>query len=194
MLFDTIFKQLKLDRYKTIVPVLFITATCTRKIYSQLQTLIGLSCYDDKQIVLSNLFHMINSSIFTRLVYTTCSLQSFTAIDDPVLKTGCTQPFIFYTNSRLLVGKCVEWYGEWLDKSSIRSDYLKITGPMKREVTFHVTQIFCKVKIDSDVDSDNVFNPQVLFSTSGASNTGIDNTQIYGVFRAEMPPAVEDFV
>ena len=39
-----------------------------------------------------------------------------------------------------------------------------------------------------------VFNPQVLFATSGAANAGIDNPDMYGVLRAEMPPSLEDCV
>ena len=30
-----------------------------------------------------------------------------------------------------------------------------------------------------------------FFATSGAANTGIDNPDIYGVLRAEMPPSLE---
>ena len=38
------------------------------------------------------------------------------------------------------------------------------------------------------------FNPQVLFEKSGAANAGIDNPNIYGVLRSEMPPSLEDCV
>ena len=43
-------------------------------------------------------------------------------------------------------------------------------------------------------DADKLFNPQVLFATSGAANAGIDNPDIYGVLRVEMPPFLEDCV
>ena len=39
-----------------------------------------------------------------------------------------------------------------------------------------------------------MFNPQVLFATSGAVNYGIDNSNIYCVFRGEIPPSCEDMV
>ena len=48
MLSDTVFKQLKLDEYKTIVPILFMTARFTLKMYKQLQTLTGPPFYDDR--------------------------------------------------------------------------------------------------------------------------------------------------
>ena len=108
---------------------------------------------------------MIKSYIFTRVVYTTRPLQSFTAIVNPVLETDCIKSCIFYANSRLLVDRYAEQYGEWLDKSSLCSDYLKITGPMKKAENACVTQLFCKVKTESDVEIDNVLNPQVFLKT-----------------------------
>ena len=78
---------------------------------------------------------------------------------------------------------------------------------MKKEEKFHVTLLFCAAKvIDDEVmegevvkrrnteDADKLFNPQVIFATSGAANTGIGNLDIYGVLCAEMPPFLEDFV
>ena len=43
-------------------------------------------------------------------------------------------------------------------------------------------------------EAEDRFNPQVLFETSGAANAGIDNPNIYGVLRSEMPPSLEDCV
>ena len=43
-------------------------------------------------------------------------------------------------------------------------------------------------------DADKIFNPQVLFATSGAANTGINNSDIYGVLRAELPPSLKDYI
>ena len=83
---------------------------------------------------------------------------------------------------------------------------------MKKEEKFHVTQLFYATKyigcddiegvgIDRDSiegcnigEADELFNPQILFDTSGAANAGTDNTNIYGVLCAEVPPFLEDFV
>ena len=78
---------------------------------------------------------------------------------------------------------------------------------MKKEEKFHVTLLFCAAKvIDDEVmegevverrnieDVDKLFNPQVIFATSGAANTGIDHPDIYGVLRVEVPPFLEDCV
>ena len=43
-------------------------------------------------------------------------------------------------------------------------------------------------------DGENVFNPQVLFTTFGAANCGIDNDSLYCVFRGDIPPSCEDMV
>lgn len=49
-------------------------------------------------------------------------------------------------------------------------------------------KLFCKTRTN-DTDP---FNPQVLFTTSGAANYGIDKKNIYTVFQAERPPSCED--
>ena len=48
--------------------------------------------------------------------------------------------YVFYANSRCLIEKSSEKYGEWLDKSEdVTSDYLKIVGTMKKEEKFHAS-------------------------------------------------------
>jgi len=68
---------------------------------------------------------------------------------------------------------------------------------MKKEEKFQVTQLFCgeaeSVKNNTGEEVDT-FNPQLLFPTSGVANAGIDAPNIYGVFRAEMPPSLGDWV
>jgi len=66
-----------------------------------------------------------------------------------------------------MVEKSAEKYGDWLDKSiNQASDYLKIVGTMKKEETFHAMKLFCK-----EYHVDDVFNPQVVFATSGTGLT-----------------------
>ena len=103
--------------------------------------------------------------------------------------SSTTHRYVFNTNSRCLIEKSSEKYGEWLDKSEdVSSDYLKIVGTMNKEEKFHAMKLFCKSRIINSND----FNPQMLFATSGAEIFGIDNENIYGVFRAEIPPSCED--
>lgn len=98
---------------------------------------------------------------------------------------------MFYTNSRSLIEKNADEYGKWLDKSTaFYSDCLKIVGTIKKEEKFHAIKLFCsKQQTNSDLASDEIFNLQLLFATSGAANCGVDNENIYSMFRGEMPPS-----
>ena len=49
---------------------------------------------------------------------------------------------------------------------NIDSDYLKLTGKMKKKQKFHITQLFCKKVLYENTE----FHPQVLFGTSGANS------------------------
>ena len=64
---------------------------------------------------------------------------------------------------------------------------------MKKEGKKYSMKLFCKDRNISEYGED-IFNPQVLFTISGAANCGIDNDSIYCVFRGEIPPSCEDMV
>lgn len=57
---------------------------------------------------------------------------------------------------------------------------------------FHVVQLFCGEAIENDT-GEKTFSPLVLFAISGATNTGINNPNMY-VVCAEMPLSLEDCV
>ena len=76
-----------------------------------------------------------------------------------------------------------------MDKSlNLQLDYLLIFVTMKKEGKFHAMKLFCSERKFGD----DCFKPQAFFATSGAASCGIDNENIYGVFRAEIPPSCED--
>lgn len=131
----------------------------------------------------------MKQSIFTKIVYTTRPLSRFVSTIGNMVLSNLSHRFDFYANSRSFIDKSAEKYGEWHDKSeNLSSDYLKIVGTMKKEENFHAMKLFCK----SSIGVSDAFNPQVLFATSGAANCGIDNENIYSVFREEIPPSCED--
>ena len=133
---------------------------------------------------------MMKNTIFTRVVYNNQPLSYFVNNYGPRLGADPSRRLVFNSNSRLLVENSAEKYGEWLDKSPNQSsDYLKIVGTMEKEEKFHAMKLFCK-----EYNVDDGFNPQVMFATSGAANCGIDNPNIYSVFRGEVPPSCEDMI
>ena len=65
---------------------------------------------------------------------------------------------------------------------------------MKKEEKFHAMKLFCAERKKYGDYDEYEFNPQMLFATSGAANCGIDNSNIYCVFRGEIPPSCEYMV
>ena len=73
-----------------------------------------------------------------------------------------------------------------MDKTlDFQSDFSKIVGTMKKEEKFHAMKLFCAQQKIAGKDNELEFNPQVLFATFGAKNLGIDNSNIYCVFRGK---------
>ena len=197
MLSTTIFKQIKNGKYATKVPVLFITASCTSEMFTQFKKLTGLEFYPDNcNVFWPDSNGLMKRSIYTKVVYSNRPLMSFLSSVGPTIGNNPDHRFVFYANSRSLIEKSADKYGEWLDKlTTFQSDYLKIVGTMKKEEKFYAMKLFCsKRPTGCDLVRDEIFNPQVLFATSGAANCGIDNENIYCVFRAEIPPSCEDMV
>ena len=56
---------------------------------------------------------------------------------------------------------------------------------MKKEENFHIIQLICDEALNGEESMEDIFNPQVLFVTSGAANASTDNLNIYGVIRSE---------
>ena len=133
MLSTTLFRDLKVGGIKTKIHVLFMTATCTVEMFDQLQTLTGLKFHKDKlNVFWSNFFSMQNRNVYTRVVYTTRALQVFTSKVDPILSVSKVKSFIFYANYRAMIDRIADKYGDWLDRSSYQSDYLKLNDTMKK--------------------------------------------------------------
>ena len=65
---------------------------------------------------------------------------------------------------------------------------------MKKEEKFHSMKIFCTSTSTEPKTEAGSFNPQVLFASSGAANCGIYNSNIHGVFCAEVPPSIKNMI
>ena len=126
-----------------------MTASCTQEMFEQLQLLTGLRFYKDhRNIFWPSSGILMKRSIFTRVVYNTRPLTHFVSTMGQKILSNPGHRFVFYANSRSLIEKSSEKYGEWLDKSEdITSDYLKIVGTMKKEEKFHAMKLFCKASI-----------------------------------------------
>lgn len=114
------------------------------EMFDQLQLLTGLRlCSKNRNIFWPSSELLMKRSIFARTVYNTRQLNH-------VVSTMGQSMFCFYANSRCLIEKSSEKYGEYLDKSKdITPDYLKIVGTMKNEKKFHDMKLFCARRTNS---------------------------------------------
>jgi len=187
------------NTHELSIPVLFMTAACTLDMKQQLSNLTGLN-FDphNRNIFWPNADGMMNISVMTKVIYSTRPLHSFQSMIRPLLLKDSQKSFVFYANSKALIDRCSVNFSNWLDTQPFHSDYLKLIGPMKKEEKFHITKLLCAHKKEIPARTEGydpstyTFNPQSLFATSGAANTGIDNPQVHGVFRVETPPSVVD--
>ena len=126
-------------------------------------------------------------------------MQNLCTIEDK-LKESRQKCFIGYGNSKVQIEAISEKYGTWLDKVGYKSDYVTITGSLKKEQKFYYTNLFCEdrdrymTRLENLSDDDRPFNAQVMIATSGAANAGIDNPNVHGAFRYEFPPSIEDCI
>ena len=202
MLSSTLFRHLILDKgmgYRTKIPVLFMTATCTQRIFEQLQALTSLKFF----AALSNVHWpgpvaMMNRRILINVVYSSQPSSQFIKSITETLKTDRKKCFIGYGNIKTLVNTISEKYGDWLDTTGYLSDYVTVTGSLKKEQKFHFTKLFCSERNVARLEEANIedrpFNPQVMLATSGAANAGIDNENVHDVFRFKFPPSIEDCI
>ena len=179
--------------------VLFMTATCTQRIFGQLQALASLKFFPN----LSNVhwpgtIDMTNRHIPINVLYTNQPSSQFINTTGETLKTDRKECFIGYGNINTLVNTISKKYGNWLDTTGYLSDYVTVIGSLKKEQKFHYTKLCCSDKNIVCIEEANLgnrpFNPQVILATSGAANAGIDNKNVHGVFRFEFRPSVEDCI
>ena len=203
MLSSTLFRHLINDNglgYRTKIPVLFMTATCTRRIFEQMQALTTLKFYNSLvNVHWPGPIDMMNRHIMISVAYTNQPSAQFVKKIGDTLKNDRKTCFIGYGNIKTLINSISEKYGNWLDTTGYRSDYVTVTGSLKKEQKFHYTKLFCSEKNiarieEAEDDGDRPFNPQVMLATAGAANAGIDNKNVHGVFRFEFPPSIEDCI
>ena len=113
MLSTTIFKQIKTGRFATKIPVLFMTASCNLEMFEQLKILTGLMFYpDNRNVFWPGSTLLMKRSVCTRVVYSNRPLSCFISTFGPAIKNNPHHRFIFYANSRSMIEKCVESYGD----------------------------------------------------------------------------------
>lgn len=86
-LLGTLFKQIRDGGYSTKILLLFMTASCTKEMYEQLQLLKGLRLYDDNR----NIFWPSSGILMKRSIFT--RVMNYQTIDYFCISNGTEDTF-----------------------------------------------------------------------------------------------------
>jgi hypothetical protein len=184
---------------RSLVPILFMTATCTKSIVETVEKIIGFSINKDLNVFWPTPAEMQHRQVSLDVQYSTQALSVFKKKTESLLEQSSVNKFIVYTNTRASVDRVSPKLCEWIDVNGFKGDLLKIVGTLLREQKFYHIRVFCRSNRENEDlfdaecrEDERPFNPQILVATSGAANAGIDDPEVYGVCRLEFPPSLLD--
>jgi hypothetical protein len=204
-----LFNLLRVNQYaaskkpvkQTLVPIMFMTATCSYQQVKDLESLTGISIgHDINSVFWPDADGMFNPIVTIDIRYTEQALSVFKKTITESLKTSRTAKYIWYTNNRFMVENHVKLMASWLDATpEIKADVVPLTGNyVKEQKKWHILTYCQDTTMNKDMietcdEAARPFNPQILAATSDVGNAGLDNPFIVGCGRAENPPSSEDF-
>jgi superfamily II DNA helicase RecQ len=184
---------------RSTIPILFMTATCTKSIVETVERIVGFMFDKDSNVFWPQPDEMQHRQVLLDVQYSTQALHVFKKRTRNLLKHSSLEKYILYSNTRATVDRVSPKLCEWIDANGFKSDLLKIVGTLLREQKFYHIRVFCrslrgnKLVFDEGCREDKrPFNPQILVATSGAANAGIDDPEVHGVCRLEFPPSIID--
>ena len=173
---------------KTIM--LFLTATCTKRIKSSFEKCIGVNITHTHW---PSATQMIDRKVSLFVTYSSRPFSNMSKSIALMLKDNTefeNSKFIVYSNVRSRIKDVKEGLSRFFDKDDqlFETDVMCIHGQLSKEEKSRYTQIF----LDPEVEHDKAI--RVLCATSGVGNVGIDSSDIRSVYRLEFPPSIMDFV
>ena len=171
---------------RTTVPVLFMTATCTKTILNNVELLSGMTFH------VANIFWpppsgMQHRNVQLDICYSSRPLGLIQPRLKELLSTNATSKFIIYSNRRVKIEGIHSKLSLWLDSNNLHLvDTISLVGTLTAEQKAHHIKSFVNGVGSSD------FHPRILSATSVAANAGIDSADVCGVFRVNFPPNMVD--
>ena len=186
------FMKLKTKLFQKVhdkVVMLFMTASCNRRIRASFEEMIGVAITHTEwpsAVQIANRKVTILCDYSQRPIGKVEKAISNVVRMDDGLGTKC----IVYSNVRKRVLEIQERIGDSFDVEDAlhQFDVLSIHGQLTKD------QKACYIQTFLDPDHPDDKNIRVLCATSGVGNVGIDSKEIRSVFRLEFPPSILDFV
>jgi ATP-dependent DNA helicase RecQ len=182
-------KQKLLIKLNNLVPMLFLTATCTERILHSFEEMIGVS--------ITHMDWPSAKELSTRRVaifayYSERPSQNMFKVIKKTLEDTSPLPkkSIVYSNIRRRVIDLQLQIGNYLDADDHINPHevIVIHGQISKAEKGTYTRFF----LDPEHPDDENIN--VLCATSGVGNVGLDSPHIRNVFRMDLPPSPLDFV
>jgi ATP-dependent DNA helicase RecQ len=182
-------KQKLFIKLNNLVPMLFLTATCTERILHSFETMIGVS--------ITHMDWPSAKELSTRRVgiyahYSERPSQNMFKVIKNTLEYSSSLPkkSIVYSNIRRRVIDLQQQIGNYLDADDHinHHEVIVIHGQLSKVEQGTYTRFFLDPEHPEDA------NINVLCTTSGDGNVGLDSPHIRNVLRMDLPPSPLDFV
>ena len=180
------------------IPVLFMTATASSSMVSDLEHLTGMSFHPTDDMIWPN----CHSGVHRRNIFLNLSFKDtpIRLIKAKLVKT-CRAPggrkLITYSNSRKAIIRLHQHSRLALNLLGIQKDLLLVHGNMYREQKFHHTDMFIGQPLLDECPTTGLslrFDPVAFFATAAATSSGLDCPEVDKVIYHGFPPTIEDFL
>ena len=171
------------------VPLLCMTATATHDLLQSFHSITGIA-FNNNDIFWPTPSGMKQRQQCLCYIPTTHSLRyTKTLLQDSMLSNVQEESVvktIIYSNSRTKLDDVEKKLRSFADHEDLIGDFVKITGPMSKEVKFHRTNIF----LNDTVLVKDKFSPVVCLATRALGSAGWDSSQMREVVSLDFPPDI----
>ena len=173
------------DSDKTLVPVLFMTATCDRDLLGQLEILTGLT-FLVHNIFWPDVIGMQQRRQRISYMPSNRAMGTITPLITGLMRKQDGSQFIIYSNSRVRLESAHLRLLSSLDavQPLCKRDVILITGPMSKEQRFHQTHLFLEYEPASDPTA---YHPVGCTTTRALGSAGWDSSRITSVYSVDFP-------
>ena len=167
----------------TICPVLVMTASATKSLLHQFESITGLR-FDPPDIFWPDALGMQCRRQTIRFQPHAQPIRLFKPMIDAL--TINHQKFIYYSNRCVNVERARDGITAYLDAHNLSGDIVAIVGPYSKEQKFHRTELFLN-PASLPASSLQDFNPVGCSVTRSLGAAGWDSDSIHLVFSSDMP-------
>ncbi len=182
------------------VPIMLMTATPTKQMINDLETLTGLKVNTTNVIWTNDPHKTRRREVGLHLEMKDSSLQKIKKVVDLVCdQDEEVKKFIVYTNSKQRCRHLKKALTEYMSDMDYVGDVIVVHGDLYKEQKFHNTDLFLGDDVTelADIKGDYKelsFHPRGLVATAGAANAGVDDHRVRYVIRDGFPLSIQDLI